>query len=77
MQFTLLRREPLSPYFQRWYFRLSPADFTEFGFFLESLDGMALHHQNAAAKDIMEVDVPLGWTAELEYLLSLHYPDCT
>ena len=72
MQLKLIKQEQLSEHLQRWYFRLPPSDFAEFGFFLDSLEGMAQHHKHAAAKDVMEVDVPLGWAAELEYLLSLN-----
>lgn len=70
MDINVVRTEQISPQMERWVISLPKARFMEFGFFVEALEGMGLHHRSYEAENLMEVDVASGMKEELQALLA-------
>lgn len=69
MQIKVVRKERISPDFERWWICLSKENFRDFGFLLEAMEGVGVHRRSHETDNQMEVEVSLGMMAELEALL--------
>ena len=61
MDIKIVKTEYLSDNMERWQICLPKAQFMEFGFYVEALDGVALHRRSFEADNLMEVDVAIGF----------------
>jgi hypothetical protein len=70
MQIKVVKTEYLSERMERWQIELPKACFMEFGFYVEALDGVALHRRSYEADNLMEVDAAIGFKDELLDLIA-------
>ncbi len=69
MDIKVVKTEFLSEHMERWQVCLHKAQFMEFGFYVEALDGVALHRRSFEAENLMEVDVAIGFKDEMLALI--------
>lgn len=65
----VVRKERISPDFERWWICLPSENFRDFGFLLETMEGVGVHRRSYEAENRMEVEVSVGMVSELEALL--------
>jgi hypothetical protein len=70
MEIKVIKKEPISPWMERWQVQMPLARFREFGFYLEALEGVGLHRRSPEGDNLMEVDVAIGRRDELLALIS-------
>lgn len=70
MQIKIISTKKISDHMERWLFSLPRDKFMEFGFFIESMEGIGIHRRSFEAENQMEVDVAIGFRDELLALLS-------
>lgn len=73
MNIKVIKTEQISERMERWHVSLPKDKFMEFGFYLEALDGMALHRRSMEADNVMEVDVAIGFKDEVLALIEALY----
>ena len=69
MQIKIIKTEKLSEQMERWQVCLPKDKFMEFGFYLEALEGAALHRRSYEAENLMELDVAIGYKDEVLALI--------
>ncbi len=69
MDIRVISKRPISARMERWQIQLPVERFREFGFLLESMEGVGLHRRSLEADNLMEVDVSAGFVDELEALI--------
>ncbi|GEM_PF-3574232 len=69
MEIKVIKIEQISDNMERWRISLPKANFREFGFLFETLEGLGLHKRIWEVKDQLELDVAVGMKDELLALL--------
>lgn len=70
MIITVVETQVLSNSMERWKINVSKDKFREFGFYLETLEGVGLHRRSFESENLMEVDVAVGFKDELLSLIN-------
>ena len=69
MDIKVVRTERISDAMERWWLSLPTKNFRDFGFMLETLEGVGIHSCSSEGENLMEVLVATGMKDELIALL--------